>query len=118
MLWKNFIGIINTEPMQNITPISGHVLVRQDKASDTTEGGIFIPDVAKNKPACGIVLAVYKNYLTPKGVEVFPQVKKGDRVIFIPFAPKRFTIDGEELLLIKESDIFTVWIKDEDDVKQ
>jgi len=96
-----------------LTPISGRVVVRQDKASDTTEGGLFIPDVAKNKPSCGIVVAVYESYTTSKGATVYPQVKVGDRVIFVPFAPERFTLDGEELLLIRESDIFTVWIKDE-----
>jgi len=97
-----------------LTPISGRVIVRQDKASETTEGGIFIPDVAKNKPSCGVIVAVYDKYLTPKGVEVTPQVKLGDRVIFVPYAPERVTIDDEELLLIRESDIFTVWIKEDE----
>ena len=99
--------------MTRLTPISGRVLVRQDVASATTEGGLILPDVAKNKPSCGIVLAVYTRYLTNDGIEVVPQVAVGDRVIFIPYAPEKVTIDDEELLLIRESDILTVWIKEE-----
>ena len=96
-----------------LTPISNRVIVRQDPASKTTEGGIVIPDSVQKKPSCGIVVAVYKSYLTSKGAVVYPQVKVGDRVIFIPYAPEKIIHDGEELLLIKESDIFTIWHKDD-----
>ncbi len=98
----------------SLIPLSGRVIVRQNAASDTTEGGIIIPDCAKNKPACGTVIAVYEKRITPKGATVHPQVAIGDLVIFIPYGYEKIHHNGEELLLLRESDILTIWIKDQE----
>ena len=104
---------INFFNHMSLKPLSGRVIVRQDVASDTTFGGLVIPDCAKNKPACGIVVAVYESKFTKTGAVIYPQVAPGDRVIFVPYGFEKINHNGEELLLIRETDIFTVWIKNE-----
>ncbi len=98
----------------SLIPLSGRVIVRQNSASDTTEGGLIIPDCAKNKPSCGTVMAVYETMITRKGAIVRPYVAVGDTVIFIPYGFEKIIHDNEELLLIRESDILTVWIKEDE----
>jgi chaperonin GroES len=97
--------------MLPLIPLSGRVAVRQDSASKTTEGGLILPDCAQNKPACGTVIAVYESTITKKGAIVYPQVAVGDKVIFIPYGFEKINHNDEELLLIRESDILTIWIK-------
>lgn len=89
-------------------PLHDRVLVRRVEQSDKTAGGIIIPDTAKEKPMEGEVLAVGAGHRAEDGTLTPLDVKKGDRVLFGKWAGTEVTIDGEELIILKESDIFGV----------
>ncbi len=92
----------------NFRPLHDRVLVRRIEAEDKTSGGIIIPDTAKEKPIEGEVLAVGPGAKNDKG-EVAPMdVKVGDRVLFGKWSGNEVTIEGEELVIMKESDIMGI----------
>ena len=89
-------------------PLHDRVLVRRVNAEEKTAGGIIIPDTAKEKPQEGEVLAVGPGTLNEKG-EVRPlDVKVGDRILFGKWSGTEVKIGGEELLIMKESDIMGI----------
>ena len=89
-------------------PLHDRVLVRRIEAEEKTAGGIIIPDTAKEKPQEGEVIAVGSGTLNDKG-EVRPlDVKAGDRILFGKWSGSEVKIDGEDLLIMKESDIMGV----------
>jgi chaperonin GroES len=89
-------------------PLHDRVLVRRITAEEKTAGGIIIPDTAKEKPQEGEVLAVGAGTLNDKG-EVRPlDVKAGDRILFGKWSGTEVKIDGEELLIMKESDVMGI----------
>lgn len=89
-------------------PLHDRVLVRRIEQSERTKGGIIIPDTAKEKPMEGEIVATGSGHVNDNG-QVRPlDVKKGDRVIFSKWAGTEVTIDGEELMVMKESDIIGV----------
>ena len=91
--------------MQNskIQPIADRVLVKADPAEEKSKGGIFIPDTAKETPHKGTVIAV------GKGTKDEPMtVKVGDSVLYGKYAGTEITVEGEEVLFMKESDIFGI----------
>jgi chaperonin GroES len=89
-------------------PLHDRVLVRRIEQDEKTKGGIIIPDTAKEKPMEGEILAVGNGHVNDNG-DVRPlDVKKGDRVIFSKWAGTEITIDGEELMVMKESDIIGI----------
>jgi chaperonin GroES len=89
-------------------PLHDRVLVRRIEADSKTAGGIIIPDSAQEKPMEGEVVAVGNGHVNDNG-EVRPlDVKSGDKVIFSKWAGTEVTIDGEELMVMKESDIIGV----------
>jgi chaperonin GroES len=89
-------------------PLHDRVLVRRVEADTTTAGGIIIPDTASEKPMKGKIVAVGNGHVNDNG-EVRPlDVKEGDDVIFSKWAGTEVTIDGEELMVMKESDIIGV----------
>lgn len=89
-------------------PLHDRVLVRRIEANTKTAGGIIIPDSATEKPIEGEVIAVGKGHINDNG-EVRPlDVKEGDKIIFSKWAGTEITIDGEELMVMKESDIVGV----------
>lgn len=86
-----------------IQPIADGVLVKADDAEEKSKGGIIIPDTAKETPQKGTVLAV------GKGTKDEPMtVKVGDSVLYGKYSGTEITIEGEELLFMKESDIFGI----------
>jgi len=92
----------------NFRPLHDRVLVRRIEADEKTAGGIIIPDTAKEKPIEGEILAVGPGAKNDKG-EVAPMdVKVGDRVLFGKWSGNEVTIDGEELVIMKESDIMGI----------
>ncbi len=92
----------------NIRPLHDRVVVRRLDEETTTAGGIVLPDSATEKPSQGEVLAVGPGKLLDNG-EVRPaDVKVGDRVIFGQYGGNTVKIDGEELLILGESEIFGV----------
>ena len=89
-------------------PLHDRVLVRRVEEEQKTSGGIIIPDTAKEKPMQGEVLAVGPGAKNDKG-EISPMdVKAGDRILFGKWSGTEVKLDGEELLIMKESDIMGI----------
>ena len=89
-------------------PLQDRVLVRRIEGEDKTKGGLIIPDSAKEKPAEGEVVSVGPGARKDSGELIAPSVKSGDRVLFGKWSGTEVTVDGEELLIMKESDILGV----------
>lgn len=89
-------------------PLHDRVLLRRVEQENKTAGGIIIPDTAQEKPVEGEVLACGNGLRDENGNVVALDVKAGDRVLFTKWAGTEVTIDGEELLVMKESDIVGV----------
>ena len=89
-------------------PLQDRVLVRRIEQEDKTAGGIIIPDTAKEKPMEGEVIAVGAGVRDEDG-KVHPlDVKAGDRILFGKWSGSEVKIDGEELIIMKESDILGI----------
>ena len=92
-----------------IRPLQDRVIVKRlDDEVEKTKGGIIIPDTAKEKPMQGEIIAVGPGARDDNGKLVPPDVKKGDRVLFGKWSGTEVKIDGEELLIMKESDVMGV----------
>ena len=89
-------------------PLHDRVVVRRVGSDEKTSGGIIIPDTAQEKPSEGQVVSVGSGGRTEDGKEIAMDVKAGDRVLFGKWSGTEVTIDGEELLIMKESDIMGV----------
>ncbi len=89
-------------------PLHDRVLVRRIEADERTAGGIIIPDTAKEKPQQGEVIATGPGARNERGELVPLDVKPGDRVLFGKWSGSEVKIDGEELLIMKESDILGI----------
>ena len=89
-------------------PLHDRVAVRRIEAEEKTAGGIIIPDTAKEKPQEGEVVAVGPGARDETGKLVELSVKAGDRVLFGKWSGSEVKIDGEELLIMKESDILGI----------
>jgi chaperonin GroES len=89
-------------------PLQDRVLVRRVQSEEKTKGGLIIPDNAKEKPAEGEVVSVGEGLRKDSGELIAPSVNAGDRVLFGKWSGTEVTIDGEELLIMKESDILGV----------
>ena len=86
-------------------PLGDRVLVRRVEEEAKTKGGIIIPDTAKEKPQEGKVIAVGPGALDESGKRIVPDVKAGDRILFGKWSGTEVKIDGEDLIIMKESDI-------------
>ncbi|MBU6497862.1 MAG: co-chaperone GroES [Rhodospirillales bacterium] len=89
-------------------PLHDRVVVRRLKAEEKTAGGIIIPDTAAEKPMEGEVIAVGAGARNEQGQIVALDVKAGDRVLFGKWSGTEVKLDGEELLIMKESDIMGI----------
>ena len=92
----------------NFRPLHDRVLVRRVEAEEKTAGGIIIPDTAKEKPQEGEVLAVGAGTRDETGKLVELDVKAGDRILFGKWSGTEVKLDGQDLLIMKESDILGV----------
>ena len=88
----------------NVTPLHDRVLVRRLEEKETAKGGIIIPDTAKEKPQEGEVIAVGAGKIE-KGQRMPFDVKAGDRILFGKYTGNDITIDGQEVLILREEDI-------------
>ena len=91
-----------------IRPLQDRIVVRRLEGEDKTKGGIIIPDTAKEKPMQGEIVAAGPGARNEKGELVALDVKAGDRVLFGKWSGTEVKLDGEELLIMKESDIMGV----------
>ncbi len=89
-------------------PLHDRVVVRRIDAEEKTAGGIIIPDTAKEKPMEGEIIAVGPGARDEQGQLVALDVKAGDRVLFGKWSGTEVKIDGQELLIMKESDIMGI----------
>ena len=92
----------------SMKPLADRVIVRAAAAEEKTKSGIIIPDTAKEKPQRGEVVAVGEGKTSDAGAIITPQVKVGDQVLYGKYAGTEITVDGEDLLIMRESDIFAV----------
>ena len=89
-------------------PLHDRVLVRRVEADAKTAGGIIIPDSAQEKPSEGKVVAVGNGLKDDNGKTTALDVKKGDKILFGKWSGTEVTVDGEELIIMKESDILGI----------
>ena len=90
------------------TPLHDRVLVRRIESDETTKGGLIIPDSAKEKPAEGEIVSVGGGARKDSGELIPMDVKAGDKVLFGKWSGTEVKIDGEDLLIMKESDILGI----------
>ena len=91
-----------------LTPLHDRVLVRRVEGDEKTAGGLIIPDTAKEKPAEGEVIACGEGARKDSGELIEMAVKNGDKILFGKWSGTEVTVDGEELLMMKESDILGI----------
>ncbi|MBU6407115.1 MAG: co-chaperone GroES [Alphaproteobacteria bacterium] len=94
--------------MANFRPLGDRVLVKRVKEEEKTKGGIIIPDTAKEKPQEGEVIAVGPGARDEDGERIKMDLEVGDRILFGKWSGTEVTVDGEELLIMKESDVMGV----------
>jgi chaperonin GroES len=91
-----------------VKPLGDKILVKRLEAEETTKGGIVIPDSAKEKPKEGKVIAVGPGRVLDDGSRGKLQVQKGDRVLFTSYAGTEIKIDGDDFLVMDESDVLAI----------
>jgi len=91
--------------MVNLKPLGDRVVVKPTPKEEVSKGGIVIPDTAKEKPQEGEVLAVGPGRIDDNGKRIEPEVKVGDKVIYAKYAGTDIKEDGEELVILRDSDI-------------
>jgi chaperonin GroES len=92
----------------NFRPLHDHVLVKRFEAGDEIQGGIIIPDTAKEKPQEGEVLSVGPGKLQEDGTRRVLAVAAGNKVLFGKYAGTEITLDGDELIVMRESDLLGI----------
>ena len=89
-------------------PLHDRVLVRRVQSEEKTKGGLIIPDTAKEKPAEGEVVSTGEGARKDSGELIAPAVKVGDKILFGKWSGTEVKLDGEDLLIMKESDILGI----------
>ncbi|MDR3001698.1 MAG: co-chaperone GroES [Fibromonadaceae bacterium] len=92
----------------SIKPLADRVLIEPVEAETKTQGGIFIPDNAKEKPMQGIVQAVGAGRKSDKGEVIAMELKVGDKVLYGKYSGTEVTVDGKNYLIVKENDVLAV----------
>ena len=91
-----------------LTPLHDRVLVKRTESEEKTAGGLIIPESAKEKPSEGEVVATGEGARKDNGELIAMAVKAGDKILFGKWSGTEVTIDGEEMLMMKESDIMGI----------
>lgn len=91
-----------------LKPLGDHVLVRPLSKEEKTEGGIYLPDTAKEKPQEGEIIAVGQGRMLDNGTRVAPEVKTGDKVIYAKYGGTEIKVGDEEYLIMRENDILAI----------
>lgn len=90
----------------NLTPLADRVIVKPMEAEEKTKGGIILPDIAKEKPIEGTVVAIGPGKIAEDGKTVKMELKVGDKVLYGKYSGTEVTVEGTEYLIMRESDIF------------
>ena len=91
-----------------VRPLHDRILVKRIEGEEKTKGGIIIPDTAKEKPQEGKVIAVGSGKLLDDGKLRPLEVHKGDRILFSKYSGTELTLEGDEILIIREDDVLAV----------
>lgn len=91
-----------------IQPLADRVVVQALEETEQMRGGLYIPDTAKEKPQQGTIIAVGPGKLSEEGTRIEPDVKVGQRVLYGKYSGTEVNVDGEEYLILRESDILAV----------
>jgi len=91
-----------------IKPLSDRVVVKPSEPEEKTSGGIILPDTAKERPQQGKVIAVGPGKITENGTKIPMEIKVGDTVLYGKYSGTEILIDGEEHLIMRESDILAI----------
>lgn len=91
-----------------IKPLEDRVIIKSSSPEEKTKGGIILPDTAKEKPVEGTVIAVGPGKIKDDGDNISMNVKIGDKVLYGKYSGTEIIVDDEELLIMRESDIFGV----------
>ncbi len=91
-----------------LKPLADRVVIKPAAAEEKTKGGIILPDTAKEKPVIGEVVAVGPGKVADDGKKISPEVKVGDKVLYGKYSGTEVTVEGEEYLIMRESDIFAI----------
>ena len=91
-----------------VKPLNDRVLVKRIEETQTTKGGIVIPDTAKEKPMEGRVIAVTPGKMSDAGNRMSLQAKEGDRILFGKYSGTEIKVEGEEYLMMREDDILAI----------
>ena len=94
--------------MSKIRPVGDRVVVKPAAKEEVTKSGIVIPDTAKEKPQEGVVIAVGNGRLLDSGERAVIDVHEGDRVLFAKYGGTEFKLEGEDYLVLKETDILAI----------
>jgi chaperonin GroES len=92
----------------NIRPLNDRVVVKRMEEEQKTAGGIIIPDTAKEKPIQGEILAAGNGRIMEDGTRRALDVKAGDRILFSKYAGTDITVEGQEVLIMREDDILAI----------
>ncbi len=91
-----------------VKPLADRVLVKPIEMAEVKKGGIIIPDTAKEKPQEGEIIEVGPGKVTEDGKKIPMEVKKGDRILYGKYSGTEVSIDGNEYLIMRESDILAI----------
>lgn len=91
-----------------IKPQADRVVVRPLEEAEQMWGGLYIPDTAKEKPQQGEIIAVGPGRVSDQGERLAPDLKAGDKVLYGKYSGTEVTVDGEQLLILRESDVLAV----------
>jgi chaperonin GroES len=99
---------MGTTAATRIQPLSDRVVIKALDESEQMRGGLYIPDTAKEKPSQGEVVAVGPGKISDDGKRLGMDVKVGDKVLYGKYSGTEITLDGEEFLILRESDVLAV----------
>jgi len=92
----------------NVKPLADRLILRPAEAEEMTKGGIILPDTAKEKPQQGEILAVGPGKVSDNGTLIEMSLKAGDKVLYGKYSGTEILVDGEDVLIMRESDILAV----------
>ncbi len=97
-----------TKTAVNVEPLADRVVVLPLEEEEQMRGGLYIPDTAKEKPQSGKIVAVGPGKLSEEGVRIEPDVKVGQTVLYGKYSGTEVTVEGEDYLILRESDILAI----------
>lgn len=99
---------MTTKAKIQVRPLGDRVIIKPLPQEEKTKGGIYLPDTAKEKPQQGEVMAVGKGRITDEGKKIEMEVKVGDKVLYGKYSGTEIKLEGEEYLIVKESEILGI----------